>query len=234
MRARALILTLALAAGSAAAQAPSPGWSDLPDWSGDWVMQPAKADPAPAYKPEWAAKPAGKDPFATCGLPAGTPRMMSLPGVHEFIVRPGQVWHAAETGNTVQRIYTDGRPHRAGKNAFDNWTGDSVGHWEGDTLVVETNHIKGDEMIDRSGAMLSNKATVQERIHRRDEATMEDDFVITDPVALTAPWIVTRLYRKVKGAMFDYGCAENPRNRIDPATGKTLTLDAQGNVIDAR
>ena len=63
---------------------------------------------------------------------------------------------------------------------------------------------------------------------------MEDVFTIVDPVALTAPWVVTRLYRKVNGPMYDYGCAENPRNRIDPVTGKTLTLDTKGQVIDAR
>ena len=61
---------------------------------------------------------------------------------------------------------------------------------------------------------------------------MEDVFTIEDPVALTAPWVVTRLYRRVNGLMYDYACAENPRNRID-ASGKTLTLDPHGKVIDA-
>jgi hypothetical protein len=61
---------------------------------------------------------------------------------------------------------------------------------------------------------------------------MEDVFTIEDPVALTGPWKVTRLYRKVKGPIYDYACAENPRNKID-ASGRTLTLDTQGRVIDA-
>lgn len=251
-----------LAWGAAAAPAlRSP--ESLPDWTGVWqnqgpptstdlfdggtgeprgcaaLSQPCRSHPP--YRPDWEARyeknlataRAGTlpDPLTRC-FPRSTPGNMRSPDTIEFVPRPERTWIFIENGSQSRRIYTDGRGHRAGKDAFDDWTGDSIGHWEGDTLVVETVGVKGDEMIDRSGAILSNKARVVERIRRRDERTMEDVFTIDDPVALTGPWVVTRLYRRVNGPIYDYACAENPRNRID-ASGRTLTLDAKGNVIDA-
>jgi hypothetical protein len=148
------------------------------------------------------------------------------------VLRPERVWIFIENGSQARHIYTDGRPHRRGRDAYLSYTGDSVGRWEGDTLVVETINVTPDIMIDRSGATLSAKARITERIRRLDENTMEDQFVIEDPVALTAPWKVRRLYKRVPNArIFDYACAENQRNPIDEE-GRTRTLDPSGKVID--
>ncbi|MDB5459195.1 MAG: hypothetical protein JWO72_936, partial [Caulobacteraceae bacterium] len=246
-------------ASAPAGQAAPPA---LPDWSGLWqnqgpptntdlfdggtseprgcfaLSQPCRSHPP--YNAEWEAKygrmqalaRAGTlpDPLTRC-MPRGTPGNMRSPDTIEFVLRPERVWIFIENGSQARHIYTDGRGHRTGKAAFDTFTGDSIGRWEGDTLVVETVGVKGDLMIDRSGASLSAKARTTERIRRRDPNTMEDVFTIEDPVALTAPWVVTRLYRRVNGLMYDYACAENPRNTID-ASGRTLTLDAHGKVID--
>ncbi len=204
------------------------------------LTQPCRSHPP--YKPEWEARYVKNlelaktgsmpDPLTRC-YPRSTPGNMRSPDTIEFVNRPERTWIFIENGSQSRRIYTDGRGHRTGKDAFDNWTGDSVGHWEGDTLVVETTNVKGDEMLDRTGVQLSGKAVIHERFRRLDANRFEDDLVIDDPVALTGPWKVTRVYKRVKGPMYDYACAENNRNRIDPATGKTLTLDTKGNVIDA-
>ena len=247
---------------ASAAAIPSP--EKLPDWTGVWqnkgpptntdLFDGGTSDPPgcaalappcrshPPYRPSWEARYQQNlalakanilpDPLTRC-MPRGTPGNMRSPDTIEFVSRPERTWIFIENGSQSRRIYTDGRGHRTGKDAFDNWTGDSVGHWEGDTLVVETVGVKGGMMIDRSGAILSSKAKITEHIRRRDASTMEDAFYIEDPEALTRPWAVTRLYRKVDGPIFDYACAENPRNTID-ASGRTLTLDAQGRVIDAR
>jgi len=170
------------------------------------------------------------DPLIRC-IPRGMPGDMRTPDAMEFVLRPERVWVFIENGNQARRIYTDGRPHRTGPDAFNSFTGDSVGHWEGDTLVVDTIHTKGGMLIDRTGAILSDQAHIVERIHRRDAKTMEDDFTITDPGALTKPWTVTRLYSPVKGEVMDYACAENNRNPVS-ADGHTLAVGPHGETLE--
>ncbi len=216
MRARLMILALAasvLTAAGAQAQA----WSDLPDWSGDWVVLPGKADPPTPYKPEWAGKRRANaaalkadkaaDPFNTCGLPAGAPRMMSVPGVHEWIVRPGEVWHAAEAGNTVQRIYTDGRKHPQGDDLFATYTGDNVGRWEADTLVIDTVGLRDDTWLDGAGRPHSDQTHVTTRL-RKVGAELRAQIVIDDPVAFTGPWKIERRYHRLPAGSYvhDFAC----------------------------
>lgn len=235
--------------------------ADLPDWSGVWqrigrgVFDPATASPPdaagagaagerefPPYNVAWEAKYAANrelvakerfpDPLNMC-LPRGVPSMMNLPDGYEFIVRPEQVWILTENGAQIRRIYTDGRPHLSGDDLFPTYTGHAVGHWEGDTLVVDTVGLRDDMILDRTGAVLSGKATVKERIRKIDDNTLEDQMTIEDSEALTKPWIVTRRYRKLApGQMiFDYACAENNRNPVD-ASGRPRTLGADGKPLD--
>jgi hypothetical protein len=110
-----------------------------------------------------------------------------------------------------------------------------VGRWEGDTLVFDTIGIKGEDgtILDRTGLTLSQQAHIVTRLRKIDAETLEAEMLIEDPLALTAPWRVTKRYRKqAEGSRaYDYACAENNRNPIG-ANGETLTLDADGNVID--
>lgn len=219
MRADLMMIALAAAAAASltAAGARAESWSDLPDWSGDWVVVAHKADPPAPYKPDWAGKrranaaalKAGKasDPFSTCGLPAGAPRMLSLQGAHEWIVRPGEVWHAVEAGNTVQRIYTDGRKHPDGEDLFATYTGDNIGHWEGDALVIDTVGLRADTWLDGSGAPHSDQTHVTTRL-RRVGPQLRAEIVIDDPVAFTRPWTIKRRYRKLPAGSYihDFAC----------------------------
>jgi hypothetical protein len=213
-----LILAAAAVVALAGSGAMAQGWADLPDWSGDWVVVKGKAaDPAPPYRPDWAQKARANaaalkasraaDPFATCGLPAGAPRMLSLPGVHEWIVRPGEVWHAVEDGNTVQRIYTDGRQHPAGDDLFATYTGDNVGRWEGQALVIDTVGLRPDTWLDGAGRPHSEQTHVTTRV-RKAGAALEADIEIDDPVAFTRPWKIVRRYRRLPAGSFvhDFAC----------------------------
>jgi hypothetical protein len=162
---------------------------------------------------------------------------MNLPDMYEFVVRPEQTWILTENGPNVLRIYTDGREHPAPEDRWPTYTGDSVGHWEGDTLVFTTLSIKhsqwptlGDTVLDRTGLVLSDAARVTTRLRRLDEQNMEARMVIEDPKALTAPWNVTKTYRRQPTGtrVYDYGCAENNRNPVDTDTGQTLILGPGG------
>jgi hypothetical protein len=260
-RAAAVALgSLVLAAPSAA---PQPVGSSLPDWSGIWAMvgptvfdratvQPSdgRAGTAgvrefPPYNERWEAKYRANiervaadrfpDPVSICGVPHGFPRLMNLPDVYEFVVRPEQTWIITENGPNVLRIYTDGRDHPAPADLWPTFSGDSVGHWEGDTLVVDTIGIKGEDgtIIDRTGLVLSTAAHIVMRLRAVDTDLLEASFAIDDPEALTATWRVTKQYRRLPAGTraYDYACAENNRNSIS-ASGRTLTLDSQGQVID--
>ena len=216
---------LAAAAGAMIALAPAAfaaAPAALPDFSGDWVVEGANTlDPAgkgPAYKPEWAAKvratqadlKAGKikDPIKTCGLPAGMPRMLALPDVHEWIVRPEEVWHAVEHGGTVRRIFTDGRPHLKGDDLFPQFTGENVGHWEGDTLVIDTIGTRDDAWLDGAGLLHSEALHVVQRVRLIAPGRLQVVATMDDPEAFARPWTVTRTYRRLPKGSFvhDYAC----------------------------
>ena len=235
----------------------------LPDWSGVWTMQGGTVfDRAtqtgeggaitpgvrehPPYNAEWEAiykknldlrdKNMFPDVFTNCGVPAGFPRMFNLPDPYEFVVRPEQVWILAENGPNVMRIYTDGRKHL--EDQWETYSGDSVGHWEGDTLVFTTIALKGsrdgDSILDRTGLVLSDKAHATSRLRKTDANTLQIQMTIEDPKAMTKPWTVTKQFRKSAAGtrLYDYGCAENNRNPVDEKSGKTMVLGPGGKPLN--
>lgn len=201
----------------------------------------------PPYNDEWEArykrnieaiqKGVFPDPVNLCGLPHGFPRVLNLPDVYEFVVRPEQVWIIGENGPNILRIYTDGRKHPAAEDLWPTFTGDSIGHWEADTLVVDTISAKGamdnDVIVDRTGLVLSEAMHVITRMRKIDDSTIEAQIVIEDPKALKAPWRVTKRYRRQAAGtrVYDYSCAENNRNPVT-SSGRTLTLGPDGKPID--
>ena len=163
---------------------------------------------------------------------------MNLPDVYEFAVTDNQVWIISENGPNIMRIYTDGRSQPPAEDLWPTHTGNSVGHWEGDTLVFETISLhsseSGNTIIDRTGLELSDSARIVTRMGIRDDGQMEALMTIEDAKALTAPWVVTKQYRKLPEGtrVFDYACNENNRNPIDPNTGWTYTIGTDGQIID--
>jgi hypothetical protein len=237
----------------------------LPDWSGVWSMQggtvfdratqtgeggttTAGVREHPPYTAEYEARYAANlalrdkgilpDPNSLCGIPTGFPRVFNLPDVYEFAVTPKQVWIISENGPNVMRIYTDGREHPAPEDRWPTHTGDSVGHWEGDTLVFDTVSLHSSEsgrtLIDRTGLMLSEDAHIVTRMGINADGLMEVQFTIEDAQALTAPWIVTKQFRKLEEGtrVYDYACNENNRNPVDPQTGWTYTIGPDGRIMD--
>jgi hypothetical protein len=241
LRAGLLAFAAAVATTSIAAAAPAP--AGPPDWKGIW--NPAERnmfDPTaftrpenqgkgaqdireyPPYRPEWEAKyvqklvdnKAGKptDPTGGC-VPGGMPRIMTTPYPFEFIIEKDRVIILHEISSQVRRIWTDGRPHPDELDA--TYMGHSIGHWEGDTLVVDTVGMRGDTVFDVSAAPHSEKIHVTERIRRLSPTKMEDRLTVADPVAFTKPWEVVRTYDlKPDWQITEYVCEENNRNPILP------------------
>ncbi len=241
------------------------GADELPDWSGVWervegnggifdisTLKPRDGfagSPGvrqfPPLTPAWearyqanlelAARDRLPDPISRCGTPAGFPRLLALPDVYEFIVRPEQTWIITENGPNIMRIYTDGRTHPPADELWPTFTGDSIGRWQGQVLEFDTVSMIGEAqtVLDRSGLTLSDQARVATRMYLADAGLLRAELTIEDPLALTEPWHVTRHFRRLpKGTRaYDYACAENNRNPITDA-GQTLTLDTDGEVID--
>ena len=175
------------------------------------------------------------DPISVCGTPAGYPRLLALPDVYEFIVRPEKTWIITENGPNIMRIYTDGRELPEKSERWPTYTGESVGYWDGQILIFKTVGMIGEKntVLDRSGLTLSDAAEIETRLFQNEEGLLRAELLIEDPKALTEPWRVVRHFRKmpIGTRIFDYACAENNRNPITNS-GKTLTLGPDGKPID--
>src|SRR5436305_14104377 len=118
----------------------------------------------------------------------------------QIVQTPGYVVIFNEMVHNARIIPTDGRPH----GPLPQWTGDSVGHWEGDTLVVETKNFKRETSLPGSTA----KTVVVERFTRVDPKTIDYKVTITDPDAYSRPWTASEPLRAIDDLLFEYACHE--------------------------
>ncbi len=119
--------------------------------------------------------------------------------------RPGRVTLLGESdGDRLRRIYTDGRPHA--EDPDPSFHGDSIGHWDGDTLVVDTIGILPETYIalgEAVGVPNNGDMHIVERIHLAGPGTLHDDLEITAPHVLTQPWKTTRIYTRQRARKLD-------------------------------
>jgi hypothetical protein len=216
---------------------------NIPNWTGIWERvgsilfdpdtqlgqrqrPPLTPEAQKRYDEILASAAAGNpvaDPGALC-LPAGMPRVMVMTYPMEILQVPGQVTIVAEWSNQIRRIFTDGRAHP--QDPDPTYQGHSIGHWEGDTLVIDTVAIRGDTVFDSTGLGHSDKIHVSERMRLIAPDMLEDQITIEDPGVFTRPWVVTRKYKRADPGVeiMEYVCQENNRNPVGPngVTGFTL------------
>jgi hypothetical protein len=160
---------------------------------------------------------------ANC-LPPGMPGIMNQPYPMEFLMTPGKVTVVIEAYTEVRHIYTDGRP--LPEDPDPKFFGTSIGHWEGDTLVVETVGFTDHVEITR-GVPHSDKMKIVERFRLTDPDTMSYETTITDPMVLTAPYTTTSTLRRHRNwTISEYICEENNRNYVDQAGKAGINLAA--------
>jgi len=206
----------------------------LPDFTtGVWEIPlgPGAFAPGeqPALTPEYAAKlkafqdaqKAGKEqdnPSANC-VPPGMPEIMGQPYPMQIMFGPGQISIQLEAYMQIRHIYTDGRAHPADPNL--TYNGDSIGHWEGDALVVDSVGFTPDTPLGLSyGMRHSDKMHIVERFHLTDPDTLAVQTTIEDPEALTKPWTASRTFKRHRDwTIAEYVCEQNNRNMVD-AEGK--------------
>jgi hypothetical protein len=219
--------------GAAKVQNAAPG-SDL---SGVWVLhQPAgtsaysnfaftKEEPPmtpwaeikykmakPAFGPNKKQAKDSNDPVYGC-FPPGVPRIYLHPLPLEIIQLPDEVIMMFEYDRLVRHIYTDGRKH----DPFLDpplWMGDSIGKWEGDTLIVDTIGFNDKTWLDRIGHPHSDALHVVERIQRLNHETLEDEITIDDPKAYKKPWTSQIMFEVRPGSEINWeGVCEDEKLR---------------------
>ena len=124
---------------------------------------------------------------------------------------PDRVVLVTEMVHTPRVVPLDGRP--ALNSDIRQWSGDSRGHWEGDTLVVETANFKDERRwiplgTAPAGTGSSANMTLVERFTRVDVDTLEYTFTVTDPEIWTSPWTASQPMRRTDIPMFEYACHE--------------------------
>jgi len=137
----------------------------------------------PGYGPK--AAPGGNDPILECD-PIGFPRILFQIWPFEIIHIPGRILMFFEGQHTIREIWMDGRKLPADPEA--SWYGNSVGKWEGDTLVVETIGFNDKTWLGAQGQPHSDQMRTIERYRRVDPATIQFNLTIVDSKTYTKTW----------------------------------------------
>jgi hypothetical protein len=146
------------------------------------------------------------DVYSRCIMRSALPRLSTgYNNNYEIVQSPGYVAILQEQMHDTRIIPLDGRPHLP--DSVRQWLGDSRGHWEGDTLVVETTNF----MDGARGANFREatpRMVLLERFRRTGEGTIDYRFTITDPDSWTRPWTVALPWNKEQGLIYEYACHE--------------------------
>jgi len=127
------------------------------------------------------------DPHVRC-LPDNPPRSWTLPHLTKAIHNPKLLVLLYEVNAMYRQIFIDGRPFP--EDPTPSWNGYSVGHWEGDTLVVETRGFRDKLWIDTWGSSMSEAGKMTEKFRRPNFGTLEIELTIDDPKTYTRPFTV--------------------------------------------
>ena len=220
-------------------------FAKLPNWSGIWqstvwpvgisgrppgneaqLRSTRQLIRRPPYNTEWASKydaamrdtatlQARNATFKVCTR--SVPALMEAPWMFQVAVLPEETLFIFENGQ-VRHVYTDNRKHPGEDDLWPTPLGDSVGHWEGQTLVVDTiARTASEPLAPRAWAsMLSDRAHFIERVSQVDPNHLRDELTIDDLVSLSAPWHITLEYTRVPelNRIIPTDCNENERNPV--------------------
>jgi hypothetical protein len=154
----------------------------------------------------------------------GPPR---LPGNHDAESQiqqtPGFVILIMQSNSDVRIIPTDGRPHLPSK--VTKWLGDSVGHWEGNTLVVDTtNFDPGREWRGSTSGM-----HLIERLTITDPKTLKYEFTVEDATTWTRPWTAENVWPRIEPGIYEFACHEQNYGLINVVKGAQIRAREAGN-----
>jgi len=209
---------------------PPPGQFAKGKGKGDGLPPPSEGPPVASFrsvgqnfKGGLPLKPAAKalveardaehskdNPDAHC-LPLGLMQLHEHPQPRKIIQTPGLIVMLYEAQASIRQIFMDGRP--LPKDVLPWWYGYSVGHWDGDTLVVETTGFRDDVWLDIIGNPLTETGKMTERLRRPNYGSLEIDVTFEDPAVYTEPFTVRVNQRIMPDTdLIEFICTENDRS----------------------
>ena len=146
-------------------------------------------------------------------LPAGVPVFDLLPGPHFVVQTPKQVIFLEEQGQQIRHIYLD-VPHST--NVKPSWYGESIGHYEGDTLVADTIGVSTKTVVDSYRTPHTEKLHIVERWRLIDGGNgLEVNITVDDPDTFVQPWQTYQRYQRSNQPLGEFICQENNTNLFD-------------------
>ena len=186
--------------------------------AGAKLLAPAQKE-LDAYKKAQAEKKAYKDDIGAC-WPAGLPIIMTRVWPIAMIQKPTAIFMISGFMNSVRIIYLDGRQHTDPDVVIPSFNGESIGHWEGDTLVVDTTAFVNDHHWIDSGVPASDALHIVERIKLiNNGATLEIETTADDAKMWEGKWTWTKRWRRVDDQeITEASCLPNLNEHL-PSTG---------------
>lgn len=230
-----LIAITALVATSALAQAPTQlSSAPLPDpapaegipnlngvWNVEYIpnIEARIGGPVPfteVGQAAWDQRVMGDDPTGYCH-PSGPARVFHTPFPIQIIQTRNQVTFLFEMLHSYHRVFTDGRGH---PNPVDqSWWGHSIGHYEGDKLIVDTVGMNDRTWLYTSGVQHSDRLHLTQVFELTGPDTIRYTITYDDPVFFTKPWSVTSEFQRSEFDLLEYICTENNRDLDHFVTG---------------
>jgi hypothetical protein len=159
---------------------------------------------------EHATRPEHIDTQSRCLLSVA-PRLAMLPSPFQIIQAPASVVFVWDDYHAYRVVPLDGRPHAGA--AVKLWMGDARGHWEGNTLVIDTTNLNGKGRLSVVGDFLSEHAHLTERLTFVDANTMTYEVTIDDPTVFTRPWTMRAAEkRRPNYELWESACHEGEKN----------------------
>ena len=159
---------------------------------------------------EWKQYDAAEGDYTGACLPFGMTRSMNTPEPMQFMQSDKYLAFLFEQNSWFTVVPIDGRPHGAG---IPTWFGDSVGHWDGDTLVVDTVNFNGKTRLDTIGHPHSEQLHLEQRFTRPDLGHIRYEVIVDDPKTFTKKWNNVRtLTLRNDWEMMEYSCEENNKD----------------------
>ena len=167
---------------------------------------------------DWKHYDAAEGDYTGSCLPFGLSRSINTPEPIQIVQTDSYFTFLFEVGNWFTVVPIDGRKHR---ELDPTWYGDSVGHWEGDTLVIDTVNFNGKTRLDTAGHPHSDQLHYIQRFTRPDLGHILWEGTVDDPKTYTRPWKNTRTFTlRTDWEMMEYSCEENNKSlwegRIKP------------------
>jgi len=175
-------------------------------------FQPQESPMRPEAERIMRERKPGSNPADNC-LPLGIPFASLVSEPVKFIQSPGVLAMLFESADAHRQIYLDGRP--LPNDPDPAWMGYSIGHWEGETLVVETAGFNDKTWLDAMGHPHSEQLRVTERYRRRDFGHMDVQMAFDDPKLYTKPFAITVTYELwADSDILEFFCNENEKDRV--------------------